>query len=133
MIYTVLTGVDDGTDKWTDPVSGQTFTPTAPPTAATFTGPGFGVSMVQFVTGANGLEMTVPAAPKMYLGPHVSGTPDLPSGHIAIPGPAPSTTHNYGWYDPVNGGVFVPTLAWTDVSTRVVFPYNTHIRIVQIG
>lgn len=135
MLYTVLTGVDDGTDKWTDPVSGQTFTPTAPPVVNTFTGAGFGVNMVQFVSGAFGLEMGPASGPTtvMHLGPHVSGVPDIPSGYIDLVGPAPSTTHNYAWYDPVNGGVFVPTAAWTDVATRVVFPYNEHVRVTLIG
>jgi hypothetical protein len=135
MLYTVLTGVD-GSDSgyvWTDPVSGQTFTPNSSTSAGTFTGPGFGVSMTQFVTGAFGLEMDAAPTTILHLGPHVSGTPDMPSGFIAIPGPAPSTTRNYAWYDPVNGGTFVPTALWTDAATRITFTYNEHSRISLVG
>ena len=112
LIYTVLTGVDDGTHKWTDSVSGQTFTPLYAGTqvAGTFTPPGIGVNMAQFVTGAFGPELNSPTT-IMYLGPHVSGVANLPSGYLSVPGPAPSLTHNYAWYDPIGGGVFVPTAA----------------------
>jgi hypothetical protein len=133
MVYTVLTGVDGSNSGyvWTDPISGQTFTPSGSTTAATFTGPGFGVSMVQFVTGSFGPEMVIPTT-VLYLGPYISGVADKPSGVIHVAGTPPSTTHNYAWYDPVNGGVFVPSAPWTDAATRVVFPYNLHIRISEL-
>ena len=135
LIYTVLTGVDGSNSGyvWTDPVSGETFTPSASTTAATFTGPGFGVDMTQFVTGSFGPEMDSAPTTVLHIGPQVSGVPNLPSGRIIVAGPAPSLTHAYAWYDPVNGGVFVPTNPWTDVATRIVFPYNYHVRILQIG
>jgi hypothetical protein len=131
MIYTVLSGTD-GSDSgyvWTDPVSGQTFTPTSATSAGTFYGPG--TNATQFVTGASGPEMNIPTT-EMYLGPHISGVGDVPSGYIDVPGTPPSATHNYAWYDPVSGGVFIPTAAWTGTGPRVVFPYNLHIRIVQM-
>lgn len=131
-IYTVLSGVDDGSHVWTDPVSGQTLTPNGV-SAGTFTGPGFGVNMTQFVTGAFGAEMDSVPTTVLHLGPQVSGVPNLPSGRVIIAGPSPSLTHNYAWYDPVNGGVFVPTNPWTDLATRLVFPYDFHIRVLQIG
>jgi hypothetical protein len=133
MLYTVLTGVDDGVHTWTDVVSGQTFAPTSAPVAGTFTGPGFGVNMIQFVTGSFGPEMDAVPTTVMHLGPQISGVPNLPSGRVIIAGAEPSLTHNYAWYDPVNGGVFVPTVPWTDVATRMVFPYNLHVRILQIA
>jgi hypothetical protein len=135
LLYTVLTGTDDFDTTgpiFVDAVSGTQYTSTGAKAAGTFTGPGFGVNMVQFVSGAFGIEMNVPTT-TMYLGPHVSGTPDLPSGFIAVAGTAPSTTQAYAWYDPVNGGVFVPSAPWTDAATRVVFPYNLHVRISLIG
>jgi hypothetical protein len=137
MIYTVLTGVDGSNTGyvWADPISGQTFTPGGSTTAGTFTGPGFGVPMTQFVTGAYGQEMDPASGPVgvMHIGPHVSGVADIPSGYIDIPGTAPSLTTNYAWYDPVNGGVWQPTATWTDAATLIVFPYNFHIRVTQLG
>jgi hypothetical protein len=136
IIYTVLTGTDDFDTTgpvFIDAVSGTHYTSAGGKAAAYFTGPGFGVSMTQFVTGAFGMEMDVSPTTVLHLGPNVSGVPDQPSGRVIIPGPSPSLTHNYAWYDPVNGGVFVPTAPWTDAATRITFLYNEHIRVAQIG
>jgi hypothetical protein len=138
LLYTVLTGTDDFDTTgpvFIDAVSGTHYTAAGAKAVGTFTGPGFGVDMVQFVTGAFGPEMDPASGPTtvMHLGPQLSGVPNLPSGRIIVAGPAPSLTQNYAWYDPVNGGVFVPTNPWTDVATRIVFPYNFHIRVLQIG
>ena len=136
LLYTVLSGTDDFSTTgqvFVDAVSGTHYQSAGSQAPAVFTGPGYGVSMVQFVTGANGPEMTDPTGGTvLYLGPQISGVPNEPSGRIIIPGTAPSAAHNYAWYDPVNGGVFVPSAPWVDATSRLTFTYNLHIRIVPL-
>ena len=147
LLYTVLSGTDDfGTSggDWVDAASGTSYSSNGSISAGGFFGAGSGVRMFQFVTYARGLENNNPTpspdpsvAATLYLGPHVSGVPDIPSGYIDIPNNHPSTTHAYAWFDEIDGGVFVPTAAWvtslpTTDGPRVVFPYNEHIRIVQM-
>jgi hypothetical protein len=125
LLYTVLTGTDDFDTTgpvFIDAVSGTHYTAAGAKAVGTFTGPGFGVSMTQFVTGAFGGEMNIPTT-NLYLGPRISGVADIPSGIVHIPGPVPDATH--GWYDPVNGGVFIPTHA----PILQTFSYDLHIRL----
>ena len=134
MVYKLLTGTDLSRFgyAWSDGL-GNSFTPPNNATVqpGSFTGPGTGVVMTQAVTGAYGLEMNAPTT-EMYLGPHVQGVADSPSGYVDIPGTPPSPTVAYAWVDSGNGGVFLPTAAWSDSTTRVVFPYNAYYRIVQM-
>jgi hypothetical protein len=135
LLYTVLSGTDDFSTSggpWVDSVSGTSYASGGTISAGAFHFPQAGdVNMRQFVTGAYGVEMNTPAT-EMYLGPHVSGVADSPSGYIDIPGTPPSATHNYAWYDEIYGGIFVPTAAWTGIGPRVVFPYNFHVRVVNM-
>ena len=124
MVYGPVTGTDNGT-VWHS--GAATFTPNSYPSQATgFYGPGGGVA-TQCVTLAQGPEQNIPTGSDivMYLGPHVTGIPDEPSGHVAVPGTPPDATH--AWVDNVNGGVLIPT----SNAVRFTFPYNLHIRIVQ--
>jgi hypothetical protein len=136
LIYTVLSGTDDFNSTgqvFVDPVSGTHYQASGSNAVGTFTGPGFGVQMTQFVTGAFGPEMDSAPTTVLHIGPQVSGVPNQPSGRIIVPGTAPSLTNAYAWFDPVNGGVFVPTAPWTDAATRITFAYNMHVRIVPVG
>lgn len=124
MFYNRLTGADDFTHLWTDPVSGQTFLPVQSSQGqGTFSGPG--TNAIQFVTGAFGAELNVPTT-TWYLGPHISGTPDQPSNIVRIPGPTPNATA--AWYDATGGGIFVPSSA----PILQVFSYNLHVRVSTV-
>jgi hypothetical protein len=125
MVYGPVTGVDDGS-VWHSGTA--TLTPTASPTAGTgFFGPGSGVEAIQGGTGAFALQLNIPtgAGTTLYVGPHVSGVPDIPSGIVRVAGPAPNATN--AWIDQVNGGVLIPTSA----PILQTFSYNLHVRIEE--
>jgi hypothetical protein len=135
MVYKKLSGTDLSHlgYAWGDGL-GNSFTPPNNATVQTGTFTGLGLTMTQAVTGAFGPEMAVPTT-VLYVGPHISGVPDIPSGNVEVPGTPPSLTNAYAWVETGTngyGGVFIPSAAWTDAATRVTYPYNLHIRIVQM-